>query len=59
VKSNASPSLALLQKLDLLVFDEATSSLDSLTEDEITETIREISERKDLLTILIAIACRR
>jgi ATP-binding cassette subfamily B protein len=36
------------------VFDEATSSLDSLTEDEISETIREVSLRKDLITIMIA-----
>jgi ATP-binding cassette subfamily B protein len=36
------------------VFDEATSSLDSLTEEEITETIRDVSIRKDLITILIA-----
>jgi ATP-binding cassette subfamily B protein len=36
------------------VFDEATSSLDSLTEEEISETIRDISTRKDLITILIA-----
>jgi ATP-binding cassette subfamily B protein len=36
------------------VFDEATSSLDSLTEEEITETIRDVSVRKDLITILIA-----
>ena len=45
---------ALLRRPDLLVFDEATSSLDSLTEEEITSTIREISSRKDLITILIA-----
>src|SRR4029079_911071 len=37
-----------------LVFDEATSSLDSLTEQEISETIRDVSMRKDLITILIA-----
>jgi ATP-binding cassette subfamily B protein len=45
---------ALLRQPDLLVFDEATSSLDSLTEEKITETIREISAREDLITILIA-----
>jgi ATP-binding cassette subfamily B protein len=38
----------------LLVFDEATSSLDSLTEEEISSTIRDLSRRKDLITILIA-----
>ena len=31
-----------------------TSSLDSLTEEEITVTIRDVSVRKDLITILIA-----
>ncbi len=45
---------ALLRKPNILVFDEATSALDSLTEDEISKTIREISERKDLITIMIA-----
>lgn len=53
-KQRLSIARALLRKPDLLVFDEATSSLDSLTEEEITETIREISLRKDLMTILIA-----
>ena len=43
-----------LRHPNLLVFDEATSSLDSLTEEEITQTIREVSVRKDLITILIA-----
>ena len=38
----------------LLVFDEATSSLDSITEEEITRTIREVGERSDVMTILIA-----
>jgi len=45
---------ALLRSPDLLVFDEATSSLDSLTEEGITATIREVSARRDLITILIA-----
>src|SRR4029434_6993253 len=45
---------ALLRRPRLLVFDEATSSLDSLTEEEITVTIRDVSVRKDLITILIA-----
>jgi ATP-binding cassette subfamily B protein len=45
---------ALLRKPSLLVFDEATSALDSLTEEEIAATIREISRRGDLVTILIA-----
>jgi ATP-binding cassette subfamily B protein len=53
-KQRLSIARALLRRPDLLVFDEATSSLDSLTEEEISETIRDISMRKDLITILIA-----
>ncbi len=45
---------ALLRQPKLLIFDEATSALDSLTEEAITETIREISRQKDPITILIA-----
>jgi ATP-binding cassette subfamily B protein len=45
---------ALLRKPSLLVFDEATSSLDSLTEEEITGTIRAVSRGRDLITVLIA-----
>jgi ATP-binding cassette subfamily B protein len=53
-KQRLSIARALLRHPALLVFDEATSSLDSLTEEEISETIRDVSLRKDLLTILIA-----
>jgi ATP-binding cassette subfamily B protein len=53
-KQRLSIARALLRHPDLLVFDEATSSLDSLTEEDITITIREISARDDLITILIA-----
>jgi len=53
-KQRLSIARALLRKPQLLVFDEATSSLDSLTEEEITHTIRDISRRKDLITIMIA-----
>ncbi len=45
---------ALLRKPHLLIFDEATSALDSITEEEITSTIREISEEKNQITVLIA-----
>ncbi len=45
---------ALLRRPDLLVFDEATSSLDSLTEEEISQTIREVAGMRDAITILIA-----
>ena len=53
-KQRLSIARALLRGPNLLVFDEATSSLDSLTEEEISETIRDVSMRKDLITILIA-----
>ena len=53
-KQRLSIARALLRKPDILVFDEATSSLDSLTEEEITGTIREISTQTSHLTILIA-----
>jgi ATP-binding cassette subfamily B protein len=53
-KQRLSIARALLRRPNLLVFDEATSSLDSLTEEEITETIRDVSFQKDLITILIA-----
>lgn len=45
---------ALLRKPRLLVFDEATSSLDSLAEQQITETIREVSKNQKHLTVLVA-----
>jgi ATP-binding cassette subfamily B protein len=53
-KQRLSIARALLRNPDLLVFDEATSALDSLTEEEITNTIREVSERQEQITILIA-----
>jgi ATP-binding cassette subfamily B protein len=36
------------------VFDEATSSLDSLTEEEISRTMRDVAEGADVITVLIA-----
>jgi ATP-binding cassette subfamily B protein len=53
-KQRLSIARALLRRPNLLVFDEATSSLDSLTEEEITGTIRDVSASTDLITILIA-----
>jgi len=53
-KQRLSIARALLRRPKLLIFDEATSSLDSLTEEEITHTIREISAQKNQITILIA-----
>jgi ATP-binding cassette subfamily B protein len=46
---------ALLRKPDLLIFDEATSSLDTETEKEITRTIDDIIRtRPNFITFLIA-----
>jgi ATP-binding cassette subfamily B protein len=53
-KQRLSIARALLRKPRLLVFDEATSSLDSLTEEGIVDTIREVAETGDTITILIA-----
>jgi ATP-binding cassette subfamily B protein len=53
-KQRLSIARALLRRPRLLVFDEATSSLDSITEDEITRTIRDVGQRTDVMTILIA-----
>ncbi len=53
-KQRLSIARALLRNPNLLVFDEATSSLDSLTEEEISETIRDVSEGTTHLTIVIA-----
>ncbi|MEJ5993660.1 ABC transporter ATP-binding protein [Pedobacter sp. Du54] len=53
-KQRLSIARALLRNPDILVFDEATSSLDSLTEEEITATIRDVSELTSQITILIA-----
>ncbi len=53
-KQRLSIARALLRKPNLLVFDEATSSLDSLTEEEISETIRDVSKGQNHITILIA-----
>lgn len=53
-KQRLSIARALLREPNILVFDEATSSLDSITEEEITETIRDVSIIQDHITILIA-----
>ena len=46
---------ALLRDPDLIIFDEATSSLDSLTEKEISDTIKQIALiRPNLMTVMIA-----
>jgi ATP-binding cassette subfamily B protein len=53
-KQRLSIARALLRRPQLLVFDEATSSLDSLTEEEISHTIRTVAAGRDAITILIA-----
>jgi ATP-binding cassette, subfamily B, bacterial len=46
---------ALLRNPDILMFDEATSSLDSMIEKEITQTIKEITkQRPSTITIMVA-----
>jgi ATP-binding cassette subfamily B protein len=53
-KQRLSIARALLRQPQLLVFDEATSSLDSLTEEEISRTIHEVATNQEAVTILIA-----
>jgi ATP-binding cassette subfamily B protein len=53
-KQRLSIARALLRRPQLLVFDEATSSLDSLTEEGIVETIRDVAGTGEAITILIA-----
>ena len=45
---------ALLRNPNLMIFDEATSALDSLTEDEISKTIRKITDQRQHITVMIA-----
>jgi ATP-binding cassette subfamily B protein len=45
---------ALIRNPRLIIFDEATSALDSLTEQEITNVIRDISTEDESIVILIA-----
>lgn len=53
-KQRLSIARALLRKPSLLVFDEATSSLDSITEEEISKTVKSLSENINQVTIMIA-----
>jgi len=45
---------ALLRQPHLMIFDEATSALDSITEEEISNTIRNITSRRQHITVMIA-----
>jgi ATP-binding cassette subfamily B protein len=53
-KQRLSIARSLLRQPDLMVFDEATSSLDSLTEEEVSATIRDVASRRSAISILIA-----
>ena len=53
-KQRLSIARALLRHPHLLIFDEATSSLDSITEESITDTIRDLSKEREQITIMIA-----
>jgi ATP-binding cassette, subfamily B, bacterial len=53
-KQRLSIARALLRRPHLLVFDEATSSLDSITEEGIVDTIRDVASAGDTITVLIA-----
>lgn len=53
-KQRLSIARSLLRHPRLLIFDEATSALDSLTEEEITNTIRKVSQEREQITVLIA-----
>lgn len=44
---------ALYKQADILFFDEATSSLDSLTEESVNRSISELSDRNKELTIVV------
>ena len=53
-KQRLSITRALLRKPTLMVFDKPTSSLDSLTDEEIASTIRGISDKRQQIAVLIA-----
>jgi ATP-binding cassette subfamily B protein len=53
-KQRLSIARALLRHPHLLIFDEATSSLDSINEESITDTIKQLSAEREQITIMIA-----
>lgn len=53
-KQRLSIARSLLRNPRLMVFDEATSALDSITEEAISDTIKQVSDKKESITVLIA-----
>ena len=53
-KQRLSIARALLRHPKIIVFDEATSSLDSITEDEITKPLKNVVSKKEHITVMIA-----
>jgi ATP-binding cassette subfamily B protein len=53
-KQRISIARALIRTPRIMVFDEATSALDSITEEAISNTIKNISDQKENITVLIA-----
>ena len=53
-KQRLSIARALLRNPNIFVFDEATSSLDSITEEEITDTVKAVTANGGYITVMIA-----
>ena len=53
-KQRLSIARALIRQPRLLIFDEATPALDSITEAQITRSVRELSASRSRITLLIA-----